>query len=53
MEDDLNFSGNGIRPHFFRKWKIISISGYGRGPQFSGYGIGPQFLMEWKTTSNF
>ena len=53
MEDDLNFSGNGRRPQFFRKWKIISISGYGRGPQFSGYGRGPQFLMEWKTTSSF
>jgi hypothetical protein len=30
MEDDLNFSGNGRRPHFFRKWKMTSISGNGR-----------------------
>ena len=25
MEDDLNFSGNGRRPQFFRKWKTTSI----------------------------
>ena len=44
MEDDLNFSRNRRRPHFLRKWKMISISGYGREPQF---------LMEWKTTLSF
>jgi hypothetical protein len=27
----------GRQPQFFRKWKMISISGYGRGVQFSGY----------------
>jgi hypothetical protein len=25
MEDDLNFSGNGRRPQFLRKWKTSSI----------------------------
>ena len=52
MEDELNFSGNGRQPQFFRKWKMISISGYGRGAQFSGYGRGPKFLREWKMTSS-
>jgi hypothetical protein len=33
MEDDLNFSGNGIRPQFFRKWKTTSASGNVRKPQ--------------------
>jgi hypothetical protein len=50
MEGDLNISGNGRRLQFFRKRKVISISGYGRGPQLTGYERGPQFLMEWKTT---
>jgi hypothetical protein len=44
MEDDLNFSVNGRRPQFFRKRRMISISGYGIGPKFSGYGRGPQSL---------
>jgi hypothetical protein len=26
------------------KWKMISISGYGRGPQYSGYGRGLQMF---------
>jgi hypothetical protein len=25
MEDDINFSGNGRRPQFFRKWKTTSF----------------------------
>jgi hypothetical protein len=25
MEDDINFSGNGRRPQFFRKWKMTSF----------------------------
>jgi hypothetical protein len=32
---------------------MISISGYGRVPQFSEYGRGPQFLREWRMTSSF
>jgi hypothetical protein len=53
IEDDFNFSGNRRRPQFFRKWKMNSISGYGRGTQFSGYRRGLKFLREWKTTSSF
>ena len=51
MKDNLNFSGNGRqpnftgnerRPQFFRKLRMICISGYGIVPQFSGYGRGTQ-----------
>ena len=35
MEDDLNFSGNGRRPHFLKEMEDdLNFSGNGRRPQF-------------------
>jgi hypothetical protein len=53
MEDDLNFSGNGRRPQFFRKWKMTSISQEIEEKHFSGNRRRPQFFRKWKPTSIF
>ena len=45
MEDDLNFSGNGRRPQFFRKWKTTLI--------FQKMEDDLNFFRKWKTTSIF
>jgi hypothetical protein len=34
MEDNHIFQEMEVDLYFFRKWRMISISGYGRGPQF-------------------
>jgi hypothetical protein len=62
MEEDLNFSGNGRRSQFFRKWrqpqfvkkwKTTSISIMEDDLNFWGNGRRPQFFKKWKTTSIF
>ena len=55
-----NFSGNGRRPKFFRKWKTNSIfqemevdlnfSGNGNDLNFSGNGRRPPVFRKYKTT---